>query len=97
MRISDWSSDVCSSDLIAAAGASLGRFDARPWLGDIDVPVAVVRTTRDNVVSPTRQHELAAAIPHAQVIDIAADHAACVTGASQIGRASCRASVCHYV
>lgn len=68
--------------VIAAAGASLGRFDARPWLGDIDIPVAVVRTTRDRVVSPTRQRELAAGIPHPQVIDIAADHAACVTGAA---------------
>ena len=68
---------------IAAAGASLGRFDARPWLGDIDVPVAVVRTTRDNVVSPSRQGELAAGIPHAQVVDVAADHAASVTGAAR--------------
>lgn len=68
---------------IAGAGASLGRFDARPWLGDIDVPVAVVRTTRDNVVSPTRQGELAAGIPGAQVINLAADHAACVTGAAR--------------
>ena len=68
---------------IAAAGASLGRFDARPWLGDIDVPVAVVRTTRDNVVSPTRQGELAERIPRAQLINVAADHAACVTGAAR--------------
>ena len=68
---------------IAAAGASLGRFDARPWLGDIDVPVAVVRTTRDNVVSPTRQGELGARIPRAQVINVAADHAACVIGAAR--------------
>ncbi len=68
---------------IAGAGASLGRFDARPWLGDIDVPVAVVRTTRDQVVSPTRQGELADGIPGAHVINIAADHAACVTGAAR--------------
>jgi 3-oxoadipate enol-lactonase len=68
---------------IAGAGASLGRFDARPWLGDIDVPVAVVRTTRDRVVSPSRQGELATGIPAARVIDVAADHAACVTSASR--------------
>lgn len=68
---------------IAGAGASLGRFDARPWLGEIDVPVAVVRTTRDQVVSPTRQGALADGIPGALVINIAADHAACVTGAAR--------------
>jgi len=66
---------------IAGAGASLGRFDARPWLGDIDVPTAVVRTTRDDVVPPSRQGELAQGIPGARLIDVSADHAACVTRA----------------
>jgi 3-oxoadipate enol-lactonase len=68
---------------IAEAGASLGRFDARPWLADIDVPVAVVRTTRDNVVGPGRQRQLADGIPGARLIDIAADHAACVAAAGR--------------
>jgi allantoicase len=47
------------------------------------VPVAVVRTTRDNVVSPARQRELADGIPGARRIDVGLDHAACVTGASR--------------
>jgi 3-oxoadipate enol-lactonase len=64
---------------VAEAGASLGRFDARPWLGDIDVPTAVVRTTHDQAVPPSRQSELVAAIPRAVPIDVRADHAACVT------------------
>lgn len=67
--------------VVAEAGASLGRFDARGWLADIDVPTAVVRTTRDNAVPPFRQGELAAAIPGARLIDVVDDHAACVTGA----------------
>src|SRR3546814_17553018 len=29
MRISDWSSDVCSSDLLAGADVGFGRLDAR--------------------------------------------------------------------
>ena len=66
--------------VVAEAGASLGRFDARPWLGDVDVPTAVVRTTRDQAVPPSRQSELVAGIPGARVIDVHADHAACVTG-----------------
>jgi 3-oxoadipate enol-lactonase len=65
---------------VAEAGASLGRFDARPWLDEVDVPVAVVRTTRDQVVSPARQGELANRIPTARLFDVTADHAACVTG-----------------
>lgn len=76
---------------IAGAGASLGRFDARPWLGDIDVPVAVVRTTRDQVISPRRQTELHAGIPGAHLVDVAADHAACVAGASRFVPALLRA------
>lgn len=66
---------------VAEAGASLGRFDARPWLGDIDVPTAVVRTTHDQAVPPSRQSELIQAIPRAVPIDVRADHAACVTAA----------------
>ena len=66
--------------VIAEAGASLGRFDARAWLGEIDVPTAVVRTTRDQAVPPSRQSELVRGIPGARAIDVSADHAACVTG-----------------
>ena len=78
---------------IAGAGASLGRFDARPWLGDIDVPVAVVRTTLDQVVSPVRQAELHRGIPGAALIDVKGDHGACVTGASRFVPALLKALV----
>lgn len=66
---------------IAGAGASLGRFDVRAWLGEIDVPTAVVRTTRDRVVPPSRQGELAQGIPGARLVDVSADHGACVINA----------------
>jgi len=68
---------------VAEAGASLGRFDARPWLHEVDVPASVVVTTRDRVVSPARQRILAEGIPGARRIDLAADHAACVVGADR--------------
>jgi pimeloyl-ACP methyl ester carboxylesterase len=45
--------------------AELGRFDATPWLGEVDVPSAVVITARDKAIAPARQHELADAIPGA--------------------------------
>ncbi len=63
---------------VAEAGVSLGRFDARPWLHEIDVPTAVVRTRFDNAVPPVRQTTLAERIPGARVVDVDADHAACV-------------------
>jgi len=46
---------------IAEAGRELGRFDSRPWLGAARPPVAVVVTTRDELVPVSKQRELAAA------------------------------------
>lgn len=65
--------------LIAEAGTALGRFDNRDWLGDIDVPTAVVRTTADLIVPPQRQSRLAQGIPGARLVDVDGDHSACVT------------------
>jgi 3-oxoadipate enol-lactonase len=46
---------------IAEAGRELGRFDSRPWLGSVSVPIAVLMTTRDELVPPRKQRQLAAA------------------------------------
>jgi 3-oxoadipate enol-lactonase len=46
---------------IAEAGRELGRFDSRPWLGYVTPPVAVLITTKDQLVSPRKQRGLAAA------------------------------------
>ena len=48
------------------------------WIGDVDVPTAVVVTERDSVVPPQRQHKLADAIAGATVHPVAADHGAVV-------------------
>jgi pimeloyl-ACP methyl ester carboxylesterase len=58
---------------ITEAGRELGRFDSRPWLGSVTPPVAVVITTRDRLVSPRKQRELASAA-HAHVFEAAIDH-----------------------
>lgn len=76
---------------VAEAGASLGRFDARPWLADVDVPTVIVRTTRDGAVPAHRQSTLADGIPTATAIDVAVDHAGCVTGADRFVPALVRA------
>jgi 3-oxoadipate enol-lactonase len=58
---------------VAEAGRELGRFDSRPWLGSVSVPAATVITSRDQSVSPRKQHELATAIG-ATVFEVAIDH-----------------------
>ncbi|WP_051485765.1 alpha/beta fold hydrolase [Nocardioides sp. J54] len=56
----------------------LGTFDARPWLGEVDVPTAVVVTARDRAISPSRQRAMAAAIPGAVVHEAPGGHASVV-------------------
>jgi len=63
---------------VLEAGAALARFDSGSWIGKVDVPTAVVVTTRDRHVPAVRQLELAAAIPGATKIEVEADHYACV-------------------
>jgi 3-oxoadipate enol-lactonase len=61
---------------LAEAGRELGRFDSRGWAGELTPPGAVVLTTRDRLVPPRKQHELADALgvpPH--LLD--GDHDAC--------------------
>jgi pimeloyl-ACP methyl ester carboxylesterase len=60
------------------AMATMGRFSSHEWIGDIDVPTAVIVTTRDRFIAPTRQIKLANAIPGATVHPVHGGHAACV-------------------
>jgi len=56
------------------AGSELGRFDATPWAGRLDVPAAVVVTAKDSLVPPHRQRALAALLD-AEIHELAeADH-----------------------
>jgi pimeloyl-ACP methyl ester carboxylesterase len=59
--------------LIQAAG-ELGRFDASSWIHEVDVPTAVVATTRDQLVSIERQVRLAQAIPSAVLHPVESGH-----------------------
>jgi pimeloyl-ACP methyl ester carboxylesterase len=59
---------------IADAGRALGRYDARPFAGDVDVPTAVVVTTKDRLVRPRKQRALAKAVPGAEVLLLEGDH-----------------------
>ncbi|MDZ7677851.1 MAG: alpha/beta hydrolase [Acidimicrobiales bacterium] len=60
--------------LLRQAGAELGRFDARPWAGQLAVPAAVVITEGDSLVPYARQRALAALLgAHLQPLP-GADH-----------------------
>jgi 3-oxoadipate enol-lactonase len=74
-------SELALTDRRAAmqAGMSLSRFDASAWIGDVDVPHAVVVTERDGAVLPSRQRRLAEAMPSATVHPCHSDHSGCVT------------------
>lgn len=63
---------------IAQAGRALGDYDARPFAGHVDVPAAVVITTKDRLVRPRKQRALADAIPGARRFELAGDHDACL-------------------
>lgn len=63
---------------VGQAIASLGRFHSTPWLPKVDVPTAVVVTTKDKVLVPSRQRYVASLIPQATVHDAPVGHAGCV-------------------
>lgn len=58
------------------AGVAISRFDSTPWIGEVDVPTAVVVTEQDRTVPPWRQQQLAEAIPGAVPFHVPADHRA---------------------
>jgi 3-oxoadipate enol-lactonase len=63
---------------VGQAVAAGGRHHSRPWLHRIDVPTAVVVTTKDHVLPARNQVALARRIPGATMHDVDAGHAACV-------------------
>lgn len=68
---------------VAEAVAVLGRHHSTPWLSKIDVPTAVVATTRDRVFSAASQRAMAAKIPGAVVYESPTGHAGCVLEADR--------------
>jgi 3-oxoadipate enol-lactonase len=84
--VSDWARDQFRAGdprLVLEAGQAIGNFSSRDWIGEVDVPTAVVRTDRDRVVPPHRQQKLADAIPGATVHPAAIDHGGCVAEADR--------------
>lgn len=70
------------ASVVQAAGRA-AAFSSHAWIAGVDVPTSVVITTRDQVVSPRRQRQLADAIPGAETFEVQADHVACVAAAER--------------
>src|SRR3546814_18264751 len=104
MRISDWSSDVCSSDLLprldrfdegggfeqGLVGAGIEPGEAatqRLQLQRVGIEIAAIEIG-DFQLATRRWLEACRVIAHLAVVEIQA---------GEIGRASCRESVCQYV
>jgi 3-oxoadipate enol-lactonase len=55
------------------------EFTSHSWISQVDVPTAVIVTTRDHIAPVSRQRKLAGAIPGASIYEVDADHAVCIT------------------
>ena len=58
---------------LADAGRALSRYDASLWAATLGLPAVMLVTTRDRLVRPAKQRQLAEAL-HARVFEIEADH-----------------------
>ena len=65
---------------------AVAQFSSDGWIGQVDVPAAVVVTTRDRIVQAVGSARLARAIPGASVHEIDADHAVCITAPQVFAR-----------
>ncbi len=61
------------------AGTELFNFDSSPWIAELPMPIAQVRTLGDKVVTDYLQQELADAVPGISVYSYRGGHASVVT------------------
>jgi pimeloyl-ACP methyl ester carboxylesterase len=79
-RLSRWAGEEMRRHdlrLLFEAGAAIGSYDARRWIGQVDVPTAVVVTRRDRAVTPSQQAAMAFRIDKSLVHQIDDGHLAC--------------------
>ena len=63
---------------VIQAAESLSHFSSHDWIGKVNIPAAVIVTTKDELVPPVRQYKLAESIPGAEVFEVESGHDACV-------------------
>ena len=83
-RTADWApwavEEASNHDwrMVLEAGGAIGSFRSAPWLGEIDVPTAIVVTMQDEIVPIRRQIQLFESIPGARAFRVDAEHDAVV-------------------
>src|SRR3546814_13795549 len=104
MRISDWSSDVCSSDLVVGVlqGALLGFLAAQQFLQPVELEPDLQQAGGDGAQHVRKDGlELFAVFCgvglEEQYVGVGDDVLRLKIERDQIGRASCRERVCQYV
>src|SRR3546814_8201345 len=97
MRISDWSSDVCSSDLTGIGKLMTGMFQNMDKLAASPSDTSLRVTTLDSISRVAEAFRQTAADLGNASSGIATEAQASVANINKIGRASCRKRVCQYV
>src|SRR3546814_13808161 len=100
MRISDWSSDVCSSDLLAPPPVSESGHKGREFIAEItpkrELGDMVLSETCRTAVEQLIEEQQRSSLLRAHGLD--PRHRLLLVGPpGKIGRASCRDRVCQYV
>jgi pimeloyl-ACP methyl ester carboxylesterase len=62
---------------VLEAGQAVGNYDARRWIGGVDVPTACLITTRDQAIKPHEQARLALSIEQATIHRLPLGHTGC--------------------
>jgi pimeloyl-ACP methyl ester carboxylesterase len=73
--------------VMVEAGRALSRYDARPWAASLGVPAAMLISTRDRLVRPRKQRELARAL-RAEVVEVPMDHLGAIEMPDQFASAT---------
>ena len=84
-----WARAQLSRTTLATAVSAIRavcEFTSAGWVSQVAVPTAVVITSRDRVVPPGRQLQLARAVPGASVHELRAGHGACINAPEAFAR-----------
>src|SRR3546814_1045973 len=90
MRMSDWSSDLCSSDLRVMIVAEQANNDVDATLTALGEPIPIDDSQRQRVKRDIDRHRKFVPV-------VVAENLSWEDFAKKIGRASCRERVCQYV
>ena len=72
---------------VLAAGRAIGQFDSTSWIGDVDIPTAVIATLDDEVVPTLDQLAMADCLSEPSVQIVNGGHTACSAASGDFVRA----------